>query len=146
MVIVSALVARPAERFEYAARDVFGVVPDQPGGKPQREVAGEAEVDVALHVVPALERVIGVLGAVDLDDDLVLVPHHVGPAPAAPGVPAGDLAAWLGKPEGADDLPGEVEFGQRLRAAGYVTDGFDDQLATVEQIDAGGHPPEGVRP
>jgi hypothetical protein len=88
-------------RFEYAAGDVLGVRPDQPGGEPQRPVAVGGKVDVAFHVVPALE--------------------------------------------GADDLAGEVEFGQCLRAAGYVAEGFVDQFATVERLDPAGCLPEVVR-
>ncbi len=57
------------------------------------------------------------VGAVNLDRDLAVVPGRVDPAPAALPVSASGLPAWLGEPERADDKAEEVELRDRLRAA-----------------------------
>ena len=62
------------------------------------------------YVVPALEWVLDVLGAVDLSDHLVVIPGGIGPAAAAASIAPRDLAAGLGEPEGADYEAGEVDF------------------------------------
>ena len=113
----------------------------QPGNR-RGAVTIEHEANVPFHVVPALEWIFCVLRSVDLYGDLAVVPRRVDPAPSATPVPAGRLAAWLGKPEWANNQANEVEFGKRLRSAGYVAEGLDDRLPTAERLCPIGHQPE----
>jgi len=116
-----------AECLKYFACDKFRLLPDQPCREAERPVPRDLQIVVTLHVVPALQRIVSVLRAVDLDDKLVLVPQDVDPAPAAARIAAGHLAARLGKPVGADHLPGEVQFRQRLGLASYIAGSAGDE-------------------
>ena len=75
-------VTGPVQRPADLPGDELRVLPDKPRREPQRPVAIDVEVVVPLHVVPALQGILGVLGAVDLSHDLAGVPQDVGPPPS----------------------------------------------------------------
>jgi hypothetical protein len=114
-------VARLAERCADLTRDVLRILPDQPGREPESPVPIDIQAVVAVHVVPPLQRV-RVLRAIDLRDDLPVIPQDIDSPSTAVVVAPADLPTWNGEPVAAHDLAGEVEFRQRLRAAGDVAE------------------------
>jgi hypothetical protein len=87
-----------------------------------------------------------VLGAVDLGRDLVLVPHDVGPPPSPPRIAARDLPAGLGQAVRAHDPAGEVQLGQRLRAAHDVIEDAGHEGTAAQGLDPGDHLTQVVHP
>jgi hypothetical protein len=112
-----------------------GVAADDPGGDTQHDVTAiDLQVDVSVHVVPALQRLL-MLRAVDLGDHFPVLPRDVQPPAPATVVAARHLAVRFWQLERTDHQVQKLQFGQRLSATLERSRGRD--VTTARSAGAG---------